>query len=139
MTGAAGQEAWELLSQVFRDVRGNLMAIWADLDLTPAQARLLQDLDPERPVPMTELASTLACDASNITGLVDKLETRGLIERTPNPADRRVKMIAVTTSGAELRGRLLDRLAEPPPFVTALSQVDQRRLRDVLRKVVGRP
>src|SRR5688500_18928542 len=96
---AAGREAWELLFQLFPDIRGSMLAVWADSDLTPAQGRLLQYLDPDTPVPMTALASIHCCDASNITGLVDKLEARGLIERTANPADRRVKMIAVTRAG----------------------------------------
>jgi MarR family transcriptional regulator, organic hydroperoxide resistance regulator len=136
--GPVGQEAWKLLSQVFRGVRDTMLQVWAELDLTPAQARLLQDLEPKHPVPMTELASTLSCDASNITGLVDKLEARGLIERTASATDRRVKMIAVTKPGAELRARLLERLSHPPGFLATLSQADQKRLRDLLRKMTAR-
>ncbi len=64
------------------------------------------------------------------------LESRGLIERIANPTDRRVKMIAVTKAGAELRQRLLDRLSEPPDFIAELSQADQRALRDILRQIV---
>ena len=136
---AAGQQAWELLFQLFREIRANLAAASADLELTLAQARLLQDLDPGHPAPMTEIASAQRCDASNITGLVDKLETRGVIERIADPTDRRVKMIAVTKAGAELRQRLLDRLSEPPDFIADLSQADQRALRDILRKIVPEP
>ncbi len=133
----AGREAWELLVRLFPDFRGNLLAVWADLELTPAQGRLLQYLDPEHPVPMTELASMHSCEASNITGIVDKLEARGLIERIPSPTDRRVKMIAVTKAGAALRAKLLDRIAQPPPFIASLSPSDQETLRDLLRKATG--
>ena len=86
---------------------------------------------------MTELASLHSCEASNITGLVDKLEARGLIERIPSPTDRRVKMIAVTRAGAKLRARLLERIAEPPPFIASLSQAEQRTLRDILAKATA--
>lgn len=130
----AGREAWELLFGLFPGIRSDILAACAELDLTPAQGRLLQYLDPRHPVPMTELAAVHSCDASNITGLVDKLEARGLIARTPNPADRRVKMIAVTSAGAEVRTRLLERISRPPPFITSLSPTDQRRLRDILLK-----
>jgi DNA-binding MarR family transcriptional regulator len=131
---AAGRAAWELLFRLFPGIRGNLLAVWDELDLTPAQGRLLQYLDPEHPVPMSELASMHACDASNITGLVDKLEARGLIERAASPSDRRVKMIAVTKAGAALRDKLLERIGQPPSFITALSESEQQTLRDLLLK-----
>jgi DNA-binding MarR family transcriptional regulator len=86
---------------------------------------------------MAELACKHSCDASNITGLVDRLEARGLIERTSSAQDRRLKMIAVTPAGAELRQRLLDRLAEPPAFISALTESEQRKLRDLLRKATA--
>jgi DNA-binding MarR family transcriptional regulator len=128
------REAWELLFAMFLDIRVHLVAACADLDLAPAQGRLLHYLDPGHPVPMAELACVNSCDASNITGLVDKLEARGLIARAPNPGDRRVKMIVVTPAGARLRERLLERLHRPPALIQALSPTDQRRLRDLLRK-----
>lgn len=130
----AGREAWELLFHLLPAIRGDMLAVWTDLDLTPAQGRLLQYLDPKRPVPMSELADVHCCDASNITGLVDKLETRGLIERTASPTDRRVKMIAVTRAGAVLQARLLVRIGQPPPFIAALSPTEQETLRDLLLK-----
>jgi DNA-binding MarR family transcriptional regulator len=114
-----------------------MLAVWSEFDLTPAQGRLLQYLDPEHPTPMAELACKHSCDASNITGLVDRLEARGLIERTSSAQDRRLKMIAVTPAGAELRQRLLDRLAEPPAFISALTESEQRKLRDLLRKATA--
>src|ERR1043165_3276852 len=72
-SATAGEQAWELLFQLFRDVRANMITVSADFELTLAQARLLQDLNPGHPVPMTELASAQRCDASNITGLGGKL------------------------------------------------------------------
>ena len=136
MPSPAGREAWQLLYQLFHGIRGNLLAVWADLELTPAQGRLLHYLDPARPVPMAELANIHCCDASNITGLVDKLESRGLIERTTSRMDRRVKIVAVTKAGAELRAKLLERVAEPPTFIAALSPSEQKTLRDILLKAI---
>jgi DNA-binding MarR family transcriptional regulator len=130
----AAREAWALLVGLFPDIRNNFFAACAEVDLTPAQGRLLHFLDPERPVPMAELACVHSCDASNITGLVDKLEARGLIARTPNPVDRRVRMITVTPAGAALRAKLLERISQPPSLISSLSPIEQRRLRDILRK-----
>lgn len=131
------REAWELLFALFLEIRGHMVTACAEVDLTPAQGRLLHYLDPERPVPMAELASVNSCDASNITGLVDKLEARGLIARAPHPDDRRVKMIVVTPAGARLRAQLLELIHEPPQLIRqSLSPTDHRRLRDILLKAV---
>ena len=70
---------------------------------------------------MSTLAEALACDASNVTGIVDKLETRGLIARRGADHDRRIKTLVVTERGRALRDRLIARLLEAPPAVRALS------------------
>ena len=51
-------------------------------------------MDPGVPLPMHKLATLLACDNSNVTGLVDRLEARGLVAREPYDRDRRVKHIS---------------------------------------------
>ncbi|CAL9675149.1 hypothetical protein SUDANB105_07822 [Streptomyces sp. enrichment culture] len=55
----------------------------------------------QQPLPMRALAGRLACDASNITGLVDRLEARGLVSRHADPADRRIKNVVATEEGRE--------------------------------------
>ena len=67
-----------------------------------------------------------------MTGLVDRLEQRGLIERQSNPKDRRVKLIALTKAGETLRDRLSERLFEPLPFIAVLTLQDKVTLRDIL-------
>ena len=71
----------------------------AELGLTPATARALHELDPDRPLPARDLAEGLGCDRSNVTALVDKLERAGLVERHADPADRRQKTLVVTGPG----------------------------------------
>src|SRR6185437_1880381 len=131
-------QVWALLLQVgFELVAAHFAAAIADVDLAPAQARALHELDLERPISMRELAERLRSDPSNVTGLIDRLEARGLVERRPHPSDRRIKGLALTTAGARLRARLFARLYSAPPAVTALAQRDQRALRDVLQRVVA--
>ena len=48
---------------------------------------------------MSSIAEALACDASNVTGIVDRLESRGLIARATGADDRRVKTITLTAHG----------------------------------------
>ena len=113
------------------------IAICAEFELTPAQGHALRTLDPERPVAMSTLAEALVCDASNVTGIVDKLESRGLIARQGADHDRRIKMLAVTEKGRELREKLSSRVLEPPKAVSALPADVQTRLCAVIRSVLA--
>ncbi|MBC7541873.1 MAG: MarR family transcriptional regulator [Candidatus Sericytochromatia bacterium] len=63
----------------------------------------LQQLRFDGGLPISRLASLLACDASNVTGLVDRLGSRGLILRREGAHDRRVTEIFLTPAGLDLR------------------------------------
>jgi DNA-binding MarR family transcriptional regulator len=135
---AVADQAWALLLQVgFELVSAHFAATVAELDLAPAQARALHELDLDRPISMRALAERLKSDPSNLTGLIDRLEARGLVERRPDPTDRRIKGLALTPAGAQLRKRLFARLYKAPPEVAALSEKDQRVLRDALQRVMS--
>jgi MarR family transcriptional regulator, organic hydroperoxide resistance regulator len=135
-TRSAASEAWALIAELFTSQRTRFLAIAAEFDLAPAQLGALKALDPEAPVPMRELAQALACDNSNVTGIVDRLESRGLVERRAAPHDRRVKMLYVTPQGAELRARVKARMEEPPEALKRLSASEQAALRDLLFKAM---
>ncbi len=130
-------EAWRLLFEFFLALDPYLEGIAEEYGLSEAQGHALVLLEPGRPLPMHEVAEALHCHASNVTGIVDALEGRGLVERRPSDHDRRVKMIAVTDAGADLRRQALRRLYEPPPAIAALSTADQRALRDVMQRVTA--
>ena len=130
-------EAWSTFLRILFDERPpRIPAVAAEFDLSPMGLKLLQALEPGSAVPMSVLAERLFCDASNVTGVVDRLEGRGLLERRDDPGDRRVKLIALTDEGASVRERVLERLYEPPEAIARLSRADQRTLRDVLRRAV---
>jgi DNA-binding MarR family transcriptional regulator len=129
-------EAWALMHQLFHGSRRRFLTVASEFELSPPQVRALGVLDPDRPVPMSELAAALHCDNSNVTGIVDRLEDRGLVERRSASHDRRVKMLAVTPRGAEVRERLAERLEQPPAPLANLSPEDQRTLRDIMRRAL---
>lgn len=104
--------------------------------LTGAQARVLGLLSLE-PMPMRRIAQKLKCEPSNITGIIDRLETRGLVERRPDPADRRVKLAAPTETGARTAQQLRDSLTFAREPLAELSDVDRATLRDLLRRMLG--
>ena len=70
-------------------------------DLTPQQTQLLCLLA-KGPVGMTELSRTLHLEKSSLTGLVDRVERRGLVARSRETRDRRTCTIALTSKGARL-------------------------------------
>jgi MarR family transcriptional regulator, organic hydroperoxide resistance regulator len=90
----------------------------------------------DSPLPMTELAALLACDNSNVTGLIDRLEARGLVARQPSSQDRRVKHVVLTAAGRRLRERMLARVGRPTRGFERLSPDEQRQLGDLLRRVI---
>jgi DNA-binding MarR family transcriptional regulator len=70
-------------------------------DITVQQVALLRMLD--EPMSMRAFALDLSCDPSNVTGLVDRAERAGLVARVPDPRDRRVRMLTLTSKGRRTR------------------------------------
>ena len=128
-------EAWQLLLRFSFSQRASLPAFAAELELSPAQCHLLS-LIADRPMPMGQLAGALSCDASNVTGLVDRLESRGLLQRSQSAEDRRVKVLTLTPLGERLRTALLERMTSSPPTLERLSEADQRALARILRRLL---
>ena len=103
---------------------------------TEAEHPGIRLIEPGQPVPMGRIAETLACDASNVTGLVDRLEARGLVRRQPSEEDRRVKALGLTPTGARLRAVVLERMTKPPDSLSRLSPSEQRSLVRILRRLL---
>ncbi|MDH6579538.1 MarR family transcriptional regulator [Kitasatospora sp. MAP5-34] len=111
-------EVISLFAAVNRRYAQESEAAAATHELTPLQAKAL--LATEDPVPMRRIADRLHAEPSNVTAIIDRLESRGLVGRSPDPGDRRVKLVAATAAGrtviADLRARMpfaaapLDRL-----------------------------
>lgn len=98
---AARAEVVELLFAYVERLRGHFESIAQAHDLTPVQAKVVLFLG--QPEPMRCIADSLSCDPSNITGVVARLEERGLLSRVEDPADRRVKFLQATPAGKKLR------------------------------------
>lgn len=107
-------------------------------DLTAPQVGLLRLLD--EPVSMRAFAEELACDPSNVTGLVDRVERLGLVERIPDPGDRRIRMLTLTPMGRHLRDEINDEVARELAAALGLQPEDHDhvlRLAANLRPVSG--
>ena len=128
-------DATELMVTLFHEHKRAFHTLAKEHALTPQQTATLWHLDTDPGLAMSALAELLMCDASNVTGIVDKLEQRGLIRRGQGE-DRRVKVLTLTTTGEALREEMRQRMQEPPAYILSLSRDDQRTLRDILRRAV---
>ncbi|MFJ7343969.1 MarR family winged helix-turn-helix transcriptional regulator [Streptomyces sp. NPDC101110] len=129
-------EVVELIGEVVARFHEDYESAAAEHSLTGAQARLLSLLCLE-PLPMRRLAQQLKCEPSNVTGIVDRLEARGLVERQPAPADRRVKVAAATAEGREVARSLRETLRFAREPLAGLSEEERVALRDTLRRMLG--
>jgi DNA-binding MarR family transcriptional regulator len=132
---ALTMEVVELIGDVVARFYEDYEDAAAEHTLTGAQARLLSLLSLE-PLPMRKLALRLKCEPSNVTGIVDRLESRGLVERRTDPMDRRVKLAAATPEGSRVARELREGLRFARQPLAGLSDGEREALRDLLRRML---
>ncbi|MFI7083338.1 MarR family winged helix-turn-helix transcriptional regulator [Streptomyces anulatus] len=129
-------EVVELIGSVVARYHEEYDRAAAEHSLTGAQARVLGLLS-LAPLPMRKIALRLKCEPSNVTGIIDRLETRELVERRPDPSDRRIKLAAATEKGRRTARELRDALDFAREPLAALSDAERTVLRDLLRRMLG--
>ena len=134
--GVAAREAWELFWRIFSADKPRRMATLNELGLAPMQSMALMQLRPDEPMTMSAMAHALQCDNSNVTGIADRLEAMGLVERRAAEHDRRVKTLVITDKGTATRGEVERRMSVPPPPLAGLSDEDAAALRDILARAL---
>jgi len=113
-----------------------LNKVGSDNDLSLTQLRVLAILQ-DRRLRMTELADYLGLDKSTMTGLVDRAEKRGLLERAPSPTDGRAVDVFLSADGAELAGSLRAKVTRSlSPRTSTLTRADRRRLLALLEQLL---
>jgi DNA-binding MarR family transcriptional regulator len=112
-----------------------LMAVGAEFGLTGVQSMTLVLIKPDMPSPMNNLCSIFACDASNMTGIIDGLEQKGLVSRQSSDKDRRIKVVKVEKTGADIRAQIMNRLTGGESVFSPLSQLETDQLITLIRKM----
>lgn len=79
--------------------RRSMMRVWQDRSLSKLNLHVLMLLDHEGPLTMTRLATLVDVALSNLTGIVDRLEQHGLVERVRDDRDRRLVLVRATPTG----------------------------------------
>ncbi|HXW80350.1 MAG TPA: MarR family transcriptional regulator [Acidimicrobiales bacterium] len=127
----------DALAQLSFVVQGALGQVAAAQGLSIVQARLLGILR-DRRLTIKELANLLQLDKSSVTGLVDRAEERGLVQRTPSPVDGRSVQVTITPAGHEVIERGAAAFAAEIAALSAdLSAAQQARLSATASVVVA--
>ncbi|MGR4879522.1 MarR family winged helix-turn-helix transcriptional regulator [Streptomyces sp. LARHCF249] len=132
-TAPAKLQLLELLAAIGTAQWRDFAAAAAHHGLTSTQARVLAQLD--GPVPMRGLARLLVCDASNVTGIVDRLEARELVRREADPADRRVKNVVATEAGREVIRRVREEMQVTHGALDTLDEAESATLYGLLERL----
>lgn len=135
---ALAADTWRTLFGFFIRTRPQRDRVLARLGLTPNDVRALSSLGPADGRTMRSLAEEWGCDASNATGMVDRLEQRGLVERRSVASDRRVKLVVLTPRGVKMKAEVLEGVYEPPPELLELERAELEALRDAVAKLERR-
>ena len=123
---------WAVAHQL-RHLRKETLAPW---DVAPSQARALGVLTREGPLRLNELSDRLRIAARSTTEVVDALQDRGLVERRPDPQDRRATLVAPTDEGTRVGDAIrASRDAEAEAYFSILSEVERAELAGILRKL----
>jgi DNA-binding MarR family transcriptional regulator len=135
-----GIEDDETLAEAFWSVARRLRHLTHDtitpLGVTPGQARAIGVLRRHGGMRPGELSNHLRIAPRSATEVVDALEERGLVRRTPDPADRRATLVALTENGEQLGEAVrAARAAEAASFFARLSDADRERLAGILRSL----
>ena len=104
--------------------------------LTAVQAKVLLLLQPDGAMTMSTIAGQLQYDASNLTGVIDRLEELGAVRRQPHPSDRRAKAVLLTESGQATRKAFWERLTNRSGPLGKLNSRELASLRSLLRSAL---
>ncbi|MBT2471499.1 MarR family transcriptional regulator [Streptomyces sp. ISL-66] len=126
-------ELLELLAAIGTAQWRDFAAAAARHGLTSTQAKVLAQL--KGPLPMRGLAALLVCDASNVTGIVDRLEARELVRREPDPVDRRVKNVVATDAGRDVIRRVREEMQATHGALDALDDAESATLHALLERL----
>lgn len=107
----------------------------APLGITPRQAAVLLQLSEVSSMPMGPLAEGVGVDRPTLTGITERLERDGLLATSPNPHDRRSRLVALTPQAREMVPRLVSAAqAAEAGALAALSDAEAAHLIDLLRR-----
>jgi DNA-binding MarR family transcriptional regulator len=126
-------EAFWRVARELRQLSRETLEPW---DITPGQSRALGVLTHHGVMRLSELSEHLRIAARSTTEVVDGLQERGLVERRPDPHDRRATLVALTEEGTAVGAAIRSaRSAEAERFFGELSESDRAHLTRILGRL----
>jgi DNA-binding MarR family transcriptional regulator len=127
-----------LVGRVSGELRTASAAALASADVSPRTFGLLAWLEGEGPATQVAMSRRSGVDRTSMVGLVDRLESQGLVERRRDESDRRVNLVAVTVAGRSLVIRHQQQLREiERRVVEPLDEQERAMLMAMLRRIVA--
>ncbi|MFI4903652.1 MAG: MarR family winged helix-turn-helix transcriptional regulator [Burkholderiales bacterium] len=136
MSRSDAERTWRLLVELVMETRGEWRRKVAEATGLPfSRVRALWRLERGART-LTELSHDMGTDAPATTVLINALEARGLVKRTPHPADRRAKQVSLTRAGGRVLA-IVEKITDPPPAALEdLPKAEMQRLLGTLEKLV---
>ena len=130
------EKTWRLLVELVMETRSEWRRkVAAATGLPFSRVRALWRLE-RGPSTLAELAHDMGTDAPATTVLINALEERGLVRRSPHPTDRRAKQVSLTAAGRRMV-RVVETITDQPPAaLEGLPPMELERLRRTLEKLV---
>ncbi|MDZ7292116.1 MAG: MarR family transcriptional regulator [candidate division KSB1 bacterium] len=131
-----GLKLWVVLTRCFNSFAQAEAHHLKSFKLTPPQFGVLEALAHLGPMKMCDLGTKLLVSGANVTGVIDRLEKKGLVRRVMNSEDRRTLVIHLTEAGSKLIVKFFPIHAERiEAFTNALNSKEKRLLIDLLKKL----
>lgn len=134
MDKACNEQICEDIMAFLRLIKKALAEVAEQYELTPIQLSVLWTIQRSHRATMGHVAQIMHCDASNATGLVDRLVVQGLVSRQENPDDRRVKVLQLTPRGERITVEAVSRLPNALGY-ERLSEEERRCLQGAIAKM----
>src|SRR6266404_4510657 len=137
LKGGSGVHVFLVLWKASRAAQGYAEKSISELEMCGSDFAVLEALLHKGPLPINEIGKKVLLTSGSITVAVDRLETKGLVERRPHGTDRRAKIVHLTTEGRKVITRVyanhaadMERLAS-----ASLTRADRRTLIRLLKKI----
>jgi len=130
------ERTWRLMVELVMETRGEWRRKVSDATGLPfSRVRALWRLE-RGPRTLSELADDMGTDAPAATVLINALEERGLVKRTPHPTDRRAKLVSLSAGGRRMVDIVEKITDQPPEALESLPTEELKRLRRTLEKLL---
>lgn len=138
MTDPSRESLVEQFPRVTRAMRRRLAGLLQPFDLSPHQARALRVVCRQEGSRLSDVAESLRIAPRSATEVIDVLQCRGYVERTPHPHDRRATLVVATPAGREVRAKIdKARHDDAEGFFAVLSDHERASLKRILSKLQG--